>query len=184
MGEEQEVVGQLREPVGFLAGRAQRSFELALGAGGIERELDLGAEERERRAQLVARVGDEAPLAFERDFDPGEQLVQRVAQAGELVVRGRYRQPLGELARRDSSGPCPHALNREQGGPADEVADQRGEEQRERPADQQLAPEVAERGVSRLERGADDDYEPLVLRRDRRGEQANVFAVIARPVDG
>ena len=34
--------------------------------GAAQRELELGREQGERRAQLVARVGDEAPLALER----------------------------------------------------------------------------------------------------------------------
>ena len=51
-----------------------------------ERELDLGLHQRERRAQLVARVGDERALAFEGGFEPGEHLVQPAAEPCDLVV--------------------------------------------------------------------------------------------------
>ena len=64
--EQQQVLRELREPVHFAGGRAQRSLELVLPARPVERELDLRAQQRERCAQLVARVCDEASLVLER----------------------------------------------------------------------------------------------------------------------
>src|SRR5690349_15134579 len=88
-GEQEQVVGELREPVCFLADRAECGLELFGAAGKVESELDLGADKRERGAQLVARVGDEAALALHRALEPGEHLVQRRPEPGDLVVRAR-----------------------------------------------------------------------------------------------
>ena len=58
-----------------------------------QRELELGAQQRERSAQLVACVRDEAALAREGSLQPAEHLVQRLAEPPELVARRRDGQP-------------------------------------------------------------------------------------------
>src|SRR6266545_3015111 len=55
-----------------------------------ERELELGATEGERRAQFVACVGDELALALERGFESPQHVVERLAEAFELVSRRRH----------------------------------------------------------------------------------------------
>ena len=64
--------------------RAARSSSGRAALG--ERQLELGAEDRQRRAQLVAGVGDEGALALQRVAEPGQHLVQRLAQARDLVA--------------------------------------------------------------------------------------------------
>ena len=54
-----------------------------------QRELELGPERRERRAQLVARVGDEAALSREPLLEAVEHVVQRLAETVDLVPRRR-----------------------------------------------------------------------------------------------
>ena len=49
-------------------------------------ELDLGAQQRQRRAQLVARVGDEAALVLEGRLERASISLSVVAQPGDLVV--------------------------------------------------------------------------------------------------
>ena len=60
-----------------------------LGAGVLvgERNLHLRAQHGERRAQLVRRVGHEAPLARERGLQAGEHSVEGLGQLAQLVVR-------------------------------------------------------------------------------------------------
>ena len=54
-----------------------------------QRQLDAGADQRDRRAQLVAGVVDEAPLVLERLLQRRQHLVQRVPEPGDLVVAVR-----------------------------------------------------------------------------------------------
>src|SRR5256886_710635 len=62
----QEQVGcKLRKAVGLARDRAQCALELRTVARALQRQLDLRLQVRERGAQLVTRVGDEAPLTLE-----------------------------------------------------------------------------------------------------------------------
>ena len=53
--------------------------------------LDVAAQRGERRAQLVRRVGDEAPLRLARALERVEHRVQRRGEAADLVARGAAR---------------------------------------------------------------------------------------------
>ncbi|MEO9174183.1 MAG: hypothetical protein ABI317_01630, partial [Gaiellales bacterium] len=104
-GEQEQVIRQLGEPVGLLAGRAQRLAQLGGGVRLVERELDLGLEQRERRAQLMTGVSDEAALTLEaelqpfpRRLQPREHLVQSSAETTDLVPPRGDRQPLARFA--------------------------------------------------------------------------------------
>ena len=76
-----------------------------------QRQLELGLEESEWRTELVARVGDEAPLAREPGFEPAEHGVQRLAQPTDLVAGLRQRQPLTCSLARDLRRLPPHRLH-------------------------------------------------------------------------
>ena len=69
----------------------------------------------------------------------------------------RHRQALVGLGGRDLRRPRAHRLDRLQRRRGHAVGGERGEQQRDRPADQQQLREVGERLVARLGRGADDD---------------------------
>ena len=103
-GEQQQVVDQRRHPHRLLLGAAHRLVEL----GGVVEtavavELGVAADRRDRRAQLVRRVGDEPAQARlrrralgERVLDPGHHRVERVA---ELARLGARRAPRARAAR-------------------------------------------------------------------------------------
>ena len=76
---------------------------------------------------------------------------------------GGTRQALVGLGGRDLRRPRAHRLDRLQRRGGDPVGRERGEQQGDRPADQQQLGEVGERLVARLGRGADDD-DPLPAR--------------------
>ena len=61
---------------------AQRAARLAR----LGQELDVGAQAREGRAQLVSGVGHEAPLLQLRGVERGEHLVERGREARQLVA--------------------------------------------------------------------------------------------------
>jgi hypothetical protein len=62
--EQEQIVGELRKPVGLLPRRAKRRDELGRRRMVGKRELDLRLHQRERRAELVACVGHQRSLAF------------------------------------------------------------------------------------------------------------------------
>ncbi len=90
--EDEQILRKPHEPLHLLAGGVQRGLELLLRPGPPRRELELGPQGRERRPELVARVGDEAPLAREAGVEALEHLVQRLAEAMDLVARLRERE--------------------------------------------------------------------------------------------
>ena len=70
------------ESEGLLAGRAQG---IGVGVGVGEGDFEEGSQTREGGAQLVGGVGDEVPLGVEGGFKAGEEVVEDVAQFGQLV---------------------------------------------------------------------------------------------------
>ena len=79
---EQQILGELREVVALLERGHERLAHLLVVAAGPQGGVELGPDHRDRRAQLVARVGHEAPLALERAAQAVEHLVERLARAG------------------------------------------------------------------------------------------------------
>ena len=57
------------------------------GARMGQRDVDLGADDPERRAHLVRGVGGEAALALEGGVEPRDHLVEGARQTPDLVVR-------------------------------------------------------------------------------------------------
>ncbi len=171
--EHEQVLGQPHEPLDLLAGRAQRALQLLLRPGPPQRELQLGPERRERRAQLVAGVRDETTLALETRVEPAEHRVERLAETSDLVLRRRQREPSARRGRGDLRGTAPHRVDRTQGGPRQQIAGHGGEQQRNRPDDEQLPQQARERLIAVLERGPDDDREPAPVHVDPPGEPAD-----------
>ena len=65
--------------------------------------LELGLDHRDRRAELVAGVGDEAPLALEGPPQPVEHLVERLAEPADLVAAGAAAAAARLAGQRDSA---------------------------------------------------------------------------------
>ena len=81
----------------------------------LPQHLDVRLDARERRAQLVRGVGDEAPLRLERLVERAEHRVEGGTETRELVP-SRDGNPLARLARlRDplgGAGEAPHGYER------------------------------------------------------------------------
>ena len=93
--------GELEEVVDEVL-QADRLVEhAALGRGRIgelglgEVDLELGADPRQRAAQLVRRVGDETLLAADRVLEAVEGLVHRAGEPVDLVAGARFGEPGG-----------------------------------------------------------------------------------------
>ena len=108
--------------------------------------------------QLVAGFGDEAALALDRCLEPGEHLVQRLAEPLELIAGARDRESVTGAVRRDLRRPPPHRLDGAQTRPGEEIPEHGGDQQREWTGDQQLGPQAAKRLGPVLERGAEHEH--------------------------
>ncbi len=114
---EQQQVGD--QPAHALRGAQRRARRFALVA--LQRfgeQLEVGEHARQRRAQLVRGVGDEAPLAREhrlglaaRRVELAEHALERARQLGDLVVGERLGHRQRGVARARDRRP-PHASAR------------------------------------------------------------------------
>src|SRR6185437_4818018 len=84
--EDEEVAGEAGEPVRLLERALYRGHELRFGPRTTERELELALEVGQRRAQLVARIVDQAALALDRRLQSLEHPVEAQAERCELVA--------------------------------------------------------------------------------------------------
>ena len=153
-GQQQQVVGEPGQPLGFGAGAAHRGGQVVPAAAGTRRQLQLAAQHRQRGAQLVAGVGDEGPLPGQRPLQPAEQVVHRAGQGGDLIAGGRHLDGRdGASSRLGYRGHLPpQPLHRGQGGPRQPVGAQARDGDEDDPADRELPHHLALGGVVRLER--------------------------------
>ena len=121
---------------------------LPVGPLGVrEVHLELGADPGQRAAQLVARVGDEARLAFGGVLEPAEHRVHGAGEPADLVLGRRVGDPAVEVLGADR--PPPRA-----GSPRPGAARGRSTTQVEEPGEQgeerQTEPAAAARRLSVL----------------------------------
>lgn len=125
---------------GLLAGGPER----AEGDGGAgQGYLEEGLAQHERGPQFVRGVGDEAPLGAEGRFEAGEEPVDGVAEALQLVVGAGEREALVQVALGDLTGGGGHDPERSEDSARDEPAEQHGHadhgDQDDARADEELA---------------------------------------------
>ena len=72
------------EPEHLLHHGVERDRLLGAVRDAHPRELDLAAQDRERRPQLVARVVEEAALVRDRGFDARQHLVEPLGELRDL----------------------------------------------------------------------------------------------------
>ncbi len=95
--EEQQIFGEVLEPFDVaerVPGDVVPGGPLGVGDG----DLQVGTERRERSAQFVAGVGDEAALLLDRGVESGEGVVDGDRQLADLVARVGYRYSAMEVA--------------------------------------------------------------------------------------
>src|SRR2546426_10333903 len=85
-----------------------------------QRHLELRPQARERRLELVGRIGCEASLDLEACLDATEHLVESVDQTPDLVLLGRARKPFTQASLADRSRPADDAIDRTKGAPGQE----------------------------------------------------------------
>ncbi len=110
-GDQQEIFGEPGQALRLVGRGAQRALKLLARSRATECEVELRAKQRERGAELVAGVGDEAALVLDSRLQAREHLVQRPGEAGDLVPGGRHGQP-ARLARIDGFRASAQELDR------------------------------------------------------------------------
>jgi hypothetical protein len=133
-GEQQQLFGQSAEPVSLLADRHHGCAKIITFGGIGLGELDLGFDDRQRRTQLVAGIGQKAPLLIQRVLlcglgspDSVEHVVQRAAEAPDLIRDWRHGQrcplAIGKIISADCRRPLSQGLDRTQGEPGNPIGD-------------------------------------------------------------
>jgi hypothetical protein len=159
----QQAIDESRESLDLLEHAAECvARDRGIVGGAIaQRDFRDGAHRRQRRAQLVRRVGREAPQSIERRLEPSEHAVERDGHAVELVGFAAYRQSLAQAIDRDAlRGLGQHAHGRQQSAGEPGAARER-DDQRERPCDredrQERRQRFAQRAFFEPDRVADHD---------------------------
>ena len=129
----------------------------------------------------MAGIGEERPLAPDAGFDPFQHCVQGLAEPPDLVMSRRDRQALAEVALRNDACPDAHPFHRSERRCSDEVSEQRGEDERDRSADEELLAQTGKGLVALSERRPDDHDEVLLLSVDHCREQADRIAAVTSP---
>ena len=162
--------GTQSETVDLFGGTSDRSSQLARRPPVAQRELELGAEQRERSAELVPRVGDEVALSLKGRLEAAEHLVERVPQAFDLVASAGNGKSLARYLGRDRRGAAAHGVDRTQREPREEIPRKRGEDERERTCDEELVAEAPERLGALLQGLSDEKHELLLFLHDGSSE--------------
>jgi len=98
------------------------------GVGVRQRDLDDDPLPGQRGAQLVRGVGDEPALRLERRLQPGQQVVDGVAELLELVDRALQGEPFVQVVRRDLAGGRGDGADPAQHPAGDDPPEQDGDE--------------------------------------------------------
>jgi hypothetical protein len=142
-----------------------------LPAGGLrsgEDDVDGGAHEGHRCAQLVACVGDEPPLAGERGLEPFEHRIEGVGELTQLITGALQGYTLGQVLLAGHAGSRGEPVHRPQDAPGGDPARKAGEECGACQGEQRVGQQVAQRRVE-LRDGAGLDtlgIQPAALHRD------------------
>ena len=96
--QEEKAVEQRRHLLRFRSNGEEGETVFMRGAVEAESEIGLGADEGNRRAQLMRGVGGEVADGANAKLDALEHVVECGGQVGELIVRVQARQPALEIA--------------------------------------------------------------------------------------
>ena len=163
--EQEEVVDEHAHPGGLgLDVRHRLGQVLRVGVGAATEELGVAADRRQRRPELVRRIGDEAPEAllgppalFERRLDVGQHRVQRDPEPADLGPFVGWFHAAREIAGGDRARGISHPFERLQSD-ANEPEREPCDEAQDGDADEELdAHEAAERRVDLVQWDRDDD---------------------------
>jgi hypothetical protein len=111
LGQEDEVADQASHPVHLVQQELPGLGDL-LGTADVQ-QLEVAAQHRQRRLELVPRVVEELPLPDERLLEPVEHPVDGAGERGDVVVAG-HRQAPGEVGVGDLVGGLAQGAQRRQ----------------------------------------------------------------------
>ena len=125
-GQEQQVLDQARQAIDLLEAALERAPVRRAGGRGGQRDLQLAAQDRERRAQLVRGVGAELPRRRERPLEASQHVVQHGGEPAELVVRRVGGEPPRQVLGADAARRLDHGVDRRERAAGEEPAAGRG----------------------------------------------------------
>ena len=134
LGEQEEVGRQAREPIDLAAHRGQGCCRNAGPTLAARQDVDVAAQDGQRRSELVGRVGGERPLRAEGRVDPIGHVVEGPSEPTDLVVASGKGGPRAHIAGCDPvrgagdalEGPQPVPSHQPDRDAGDEEQDDRG----------------------------------------------------------
>ena len=150
----------LDEPLGVVYGLADlgghRHQLVARRRRFGEDDVDRGAHQSQRRAQLMARVGDELPLAGEGAVEPLEHGVEGVGELAQLVARSLQSDALGQVLLACRARSRGESVHRPQDASGDDPARDRRKQRDAGQGEQGVGQQMGERRAA-LSGGAGPD---------------------------
>src|SRR6266481_2715311 len=156
---------------------AQRSAVFISGANFFgERDFGFALQDRERSAEFVGRVRDEAALAFECGVETVEKAVEGSGEAAEFIVRILNGKTIvnGELA--DVIGLRGHIGDRSETFAREEIASRRGEDDGEGNQPPESDANIFEERAFETERG--ENHQLVGISRSGKGSRVAASAAV------
>ncbi len=178
--EREQVVDRAAHPVDFLAHALEH-----VALGGRERaaaqiDIELGAHDGQRRAQLVGRVGDEPLLLGDALLEAVEHRVQGHGEVTDLVGRPRHGDPFVQVVDPDLLGLRRHPVDRQERLAREHPAAERGRRERRRDGEEKQHQDPLDRAPDLIQRLGDHDHVALPEARDGRHQHPVLLAVGAQ----
>jgi len=179
----EQVVGRAAEPADLLAQALEHLARRGRQCVVAEADVELGAHDGQRRAQLVRRVGHQLVLLGDPLLEAVEHRVERDREVADLVARARHRDALVEPVDPDPVGLRGHPLHRHQRLARQPPADEGGADQRRRPGQQQQHQDAPDRLLDAVQRLGDDQQPRAADARDAPDEGAEASIGLDRGGD-
>jgi hypothetical protein len=182
-GEDEQVVDRARHPIDLLARALEDPARCGRQVVGAQADVDLRAHRRQRRAQLVGGIGDQAVLLLDALPDAVEHRVQRGGQVRDLVAGVRDDEAVVDAIEVDGRGAGGHAVDRAQRPLGKPPAAERRGQQSGRTGDEEQDEDAAHRPVDARHRLGRDGHVPLSTSSGRARDEPKAL-VGAAELDG
>jgi hypothetical protein len=144
-----------------------------------QRHFELRSQARERRLELVGRIGRETPLDLEALLDTTEHLVEGIDQSPDLVLLSRTGKPFAQASLANLARPIDDAVDRTKGAPGQDHAGQSDPDQDAHGHAGEQPPRGVENSVGIVERHRHLNGVAGPCDFDRQGHHANrLFAEV------
>ena len=125
-GQHEQVFDHRAQAGDLLIDAPDRLLILGGRAGAAQQYIQITAQNGQRGAQFMRRVGHELALLGKGPFKPIKHLIERAGQTADLIITRCHAQPFVQVTGLDLLGDVGDALQRPQGMTSQQAATERG----------------------------------------------------------